>query len=35
MPYNAKLEQMCMPQPARVVDAVKRLVTRGRGKAAS
>ncbi len=35
MPYNAKLEQMCMPQPARVVDAVKRVVTRGRGKAAS
>jgi pyruvate dehydrogenase E1 component beta subunit len=30
MPYNAKLEQMCMPQPARVVDAVKRVVTRGR-----
>ena len=35
MPYNAKLEQLCMPQPVRVVDAVKRLVTRGRGKAAS
>lgn len=35
MPYNAKLEQMCMPQPARVIDAVKRLVNRGRGKAAS
>jgi pyruvate dehydrogenase E1 component beta subunit len=30
MPYNAKLEQMCMPQPARVVDAVKRVVHRGR-----
>jgi pyruvate dehydrogenase E1 component beta subunit len=35
MPYNAKLEQLCMPQPVRVIDAVKRLVTRGRGKAAS
>lgn len=35
MPYNAKLEQMCMPQPVRVIDAVKRLVNRGRGKAAS
>ena len=33
MPYNAKLEQQCMPQPARVVDAVKRVVHRG--KAAS
>jgi pyruvate dehydrogenase E1 component beta subunit len=31
MPYNAKLEQMCMPQPARVVDAVKRVVTRNKG----
>lgn len=30
MPYNAKLEQMCIPQPARVVTAVKRVVTRGR-----
>ncbi len=30
MPYNAKLEQQCMPQPARVVSAVKRLVGRGR-----
>jgi pyruvate dehydrogenase E1 component beta subunit len=29
MPYNAKLEQMCMPQPERVVTAVKRLVQRG------
>lgn len=35
MPYNAKLEQQCMPQPARVVDAVRRVVSRGRGKAAS
>jgi pyruvate dehydrogenase E1 component beta subunit len=34
MPYNAKLEQLCMPQPARVVTAVKRVVTRS-GKAAS
>jgi len=31
MPYNAKLEQQCMPQPARVVDAVKRVVHRGKG----
>ena len=31
MPYNAKLEQLCMPQPARVVDAVKRVVHRGKG----
>lgn len=29
MPYNAKLEQMCMPQPARIIAAVKRVVTRG------
>jgi pyruvate dehydrogenase E1 component beta subunit len=29
MPYNAKLEQMCMPQAERVVAAVKRLMTRG------
>jgi pyruvate dehydrogenase E1 component beta subunit len=35
MPYNAKLEQQCMPQPARVVDAVRRLVSRGRGRVAS
>ena len=33
MPYNAKLEQLCMPQPDRVVDAVKRVVQRGRGGA--
>jgi len=31
MPYNAKLEQLCMPQPSRVVDAVKRVVHRGKG----
>ena len=30
MPYNAKLEQLCMPQPGRVIDAVKRVVKRGR-----
>jgi pyruvate dehydrogenase E1 component beta subunit len=30
MPYNAKLEQLCLPQTARVVAAVKRAVTRGR-----
>lgn len=35
MPYNAKLEHACMPQAARVIDTVKRLVTRGHGKAAS
>ncbi|MDB4941732.1 MAG: Pyruvate dehydrogenase component beta subunit [Labilithrix sp.] len=29
MPYSAKLEQECMPQPGRVVDAVKRVVKRG------
>ena len=29
MPYNAKLEQMCIPQPARVIAAVKRVVHRG------
>ena len=29
MPYNAKLEQHCLPQPERVVSAVKRLVARG------
>lgn len=28
MPYNAKLEQMCMPQPDRVIAAAKRLVAR-------
>jgi pyruvate dehydrogenase E1 component beta subunit len=30
MPYNAKLELACMPQPDRVVSAVKRLLARGR-----
>ena len=30
MPYNAKLEQACMPQASRVIDAVKRVVYRGR-----
>jgi len=29
MPYNAKLEQMCMPQPERVVAAVRRVMARG------
>src|SRR5580704_12586050 len=29
MPYNAKLEQFCMPGAERVVTAVKRLMTRG------
>ncbi len=28
MPYNAKLEQLCIPQPDRVIGAVKRLMTR-------
>lgn len=30
MPYNAKLEQMCMPQPDRVIAAVMRVVNRGK-----
>jgi pyruvate dehydrogenase E1 component beta subunit len=30
MPYNAKLEQMCMPQPDRVIAAVERVVNRGK-----
>ncbi len=30
MPYNAKLEQLCMPQPDRVVAAAQRLVHRDR-----
>jgi pyruvate dehydrogenase E1 component beta subunit len=30
MPYNAKLEQMCMPQPERIINAVKRVVSRGK-----
>jgi pyruvate dehydrogenase E1 component beta subunit len=30
MPYSAKLEQACIPQPDRVVAAVKRLLARGK-----
>lgn len=30
MPYNAKLEQMCMPQPERIIASVKRVVSRGK-----
>ncbi len=30
MPYNATLEQLCMPQPDRVIAAVKRVVNRGK-----
>ena len=30
MPYNAKLEQLCMPQADRVIAAVKRVVSRGK-----
>lgn len=30
MPYNAKLEQACMPQPERVVATVRRLLSRGK-----
>jgi pyruvate dehydrogenase E1 component beta subunit len=30
MPYNAKLEQLCLPQTPRVVAAVKRAVERSR-----
>ena len=30
MPYNAKLEQACMPQADRIVSTVKRLFARGR-----
>jgi pyruvate dehydrogenase E1 component beta subunit len=33
MPYSAKLEQACIPQPERVVATVKRLLSRARGKA--
>jgi pyruvate dehydrogenase E1 component beta subunit len=32
MPYNAKLEQLCMPQPDRVIAAVKRVVNRGQAQ---
>ncbi len=28
MPYNAKLEQLCIPQPERVIGAVKRVMAR-------
>ncbi len=35
MPYNAKLEQLCMPQASRVIDAVKRVVGRGRPAASA
>jgi pyruvate dehydrogenase E1 component beta subunit len=30
MPYSANLEQACIPQPDRVVEAVRRVVARGR-----
>ena len=30
MPYSAKLEQACLPQPEKVVAAVRRLMARGR-----
>jgi pyruvate dehydrogenase E1 component beta subunit len=30
MPYSAKLEQVCMPNPERVVATVRRLLARGR-----
>ena len=30
MPYNAKLEQLCMPQPDRIIASVKRVVARGK-----
>ncbi|MCL2778222.1 MAG: pyruvate dehydrogenase complex E1 component subunit beta [Polyangiaceae bacterium] len=30
MPYNAKLEELCTPQPERVIGAVRRVVSRGR-----
>ena len=32
MPYNAKLEQACMPQPERVVATVQRALGRGRSE---
>jgi pyruvate dehydrogenase E1 component beta subunit len=35
MPYNAKLEQLCMPQPDRVIAAVKQVVRRGAARPAS
>ena len=33
MPYNAKLEQLCMPQADRVIAAVLRVVSRGKAHA--
>jgi len=30
MPYNAKLEQFCIPDAARVIDTVKRSIARGK-----
>lgn len=30
MPYNAKLEQHCIPQPDRIIETVKRVVHRGK-----
>jgi pyruvate dehydrogenase E1 component subunit beta len=30
MPYSARLELACMPQPDRIVSTVKRLFARGR-----
>ncbi len=30
MPYNAKLEQLCMPQADRIISSVKRVVNRGK-----
>lgn len=35
MPYNAKLEQMCTPQPDRVVSAVLRVAARGKSAGAA
>jgi len=31
MPYNAKLEQLCIPQTDRVIATVKRVLSRGQG----
>jgi pyruvate dehydrogenase E1 component beta subunit len=33
MPYNKDLEQLCMPQPDRIADAVRRVLYRGRPRA--
>jgi pyruvate dehydrogenase E1 component beta subunit len=30
MPYNAKLEQFCMPQVGRIIETVRRVVARGK-----